>query len=52
MITLELASRFARDVLEDSYFAFDAEQYTSRRGRQYGSNEEFALSSQGHDCTA
>ena len=31
MITLELASRFARDVLEDSYFAFDAEQYSSRR---------------------
>lgn len=31
MITLELASRFARDVLEDSYFAFDATHYPNRR---------------------
>ncbi len=31
LITLELASRFARDVLEDEYFAFDAERYPSRR---------------------
>ncbi len=31
MITLELASRFARDVLEDSYFAFDATNYPNRR---------------------
>lgn len=31
MITLELASRFARDVLEDSYFAFDSDNYPSRR---------------------
>lgn len=31
LITLELASRFARDVLEDDYFAWDAERYDSRR---------------------
>ncbi len=31
LITLELASRFARDVLEDEYFAFDATRYTDRR---------------------
>lgn len=31
LITLELASRFARDVLEDEYFAFDAERYADRR---------------------
>ncbi|MCB9534660.1 MAG: phosphotransferase [Myxococcales bacterium] len=31
LITLELASRFARDVLEDEYFAFDAERYPDRR---------------------
>ncbi len=30
-ITLELASRFARDVLEDDYFAFDANRYPDRR---------------------
>ena len=31
MITLELSSRFARDVLEDEYFAYDQTQYDSRR---------------------
>jgi hypothetical protein len=31
LITLELASRFARDVLEDEYFAWDAKRYASRR---------------------
>lgn len=31
LITLELASRFARDVLEDEYFAWDAARYASRR---------------------
>lgn len=31
LITLELASRFARDVLEDEYFAFDATRYPDRR---------------------
>lgn len=31
LITLELASRFARDVLEDDYFAYDAERYPDRR---------------------
>ena len=31
MITLELASRFARDVLEDEYFAYNAKQYETRR---------------------
>lgn len=31
VITMELASRFARDVLEDDYFAFDAERYSDRR---------------------
>lgn len=31
LITLELASRFARDVLQDEYFAFDASRYSSRR---------------------
>ncbi len=31
VITMELASRFARDVLEDDYFAFDAERYPDRR---------------------
>jgi len=31
LITLELASRFARDVLEDEYFAYDAERYPDRR---------------------
>lgn len=31
LITLELASRFARDVLEDEYFAFDASRYPDRR---------------------
>ncbi len=31
LITMELASRFARDVLEDEYFAFDAERYPNRR---------------------
>lgn len=30
-ITLELASRFAKDYLEDDYFAFDANKYSSRR---------------------
>lgn len=30
-ITLELASRFARDYLEDHYFAFDAQRFGSRR---------------------
>ena len=30
-ITLELASRFARDYLEDHYFAFDATRFKSRR---------------------
>ena len=30
-ITLELASRFARDVLEDHYFGWDAARYASRR---------------------
>jgi len=30
-ITLELASRFARDYLEDHYFAFDAKRFGSRR---------------------
>jgi len=31
LITLELACRFARDVMEDEYFAFDNEKYPSRR---------------------
>lgn len=31
LITLELASRFARDVLEDDYFAWDSSRYASRR---------------------
>jgi Ser/Thr protein kinase RdoA (MazF antagonist) len=31
LITLELASRFARDVMQDEYFAFDSEKYPSRR---------------------
>ncbi len=31
LITLELASRFARDVLEDEYFAYDAARYADRR---------------------
>lgn len=31
MITLELASRFLRDVLEDEYFAWDAERFPDRR---------------------
>ena len=31
MITLELASRFARDVMEDNYFAYNSEIYASRR---------------------
>ncbi len=31
LITLELASRFARDALEDDYFAFDADRYPDRR---------------------
>ncbi len=30
-IALELASRFARDVLEDHYFGWDAERYSDRR---------------------
>ncbi len=30
LITLELASRFARDVLEDEYFAYDPQRYPSR----------------------
>lgn len=30
-ITLELAARFARDYLEDCYFAFDAARFESRR---------------------
>ena len=33
LITLELASRFARDVLEDYYFAFDQTRYESRRAQ-------------------
>ena len=31
MITLELASRFLRDVLEDEYFAWDADRWPDRR---------------------
>ena len=31
LITLELASRFARDVIEDDYFAFDSTKYACRR---------------------
>ncbi len=31
LITLELACRFARDVMEDEYFAYDASRYSSRR---------------------
>lgn len=31
LITLELASRFARDVLQDEYFAYDTARYPSRR---------------------
>ena len=31
VITLELASRFALDYLEDHYFAYDAERFPSRR---------------------
>ena len=31
MITLELASRFARDVMEDNYFAYNPDVYDSRR---------------------
>lgn len=31
MITLELASRFLRDALEDEYFAWDAARYPDRR---------------------
>ena len=31
LITLELASRFARDVIEDEYFAFDEGKYESRK---------------------
>lgn len=31
LITLELASRFARDVLEDEYFGYDTERYACRR---------------------
>ncbi|MCA9537615.1 MAG: phosphotransferase [Myxococcales bacterium] len=31
LITLELASRFARDVLEDEYFGYDADRYADRR---------------------
>ena len=31
LITLELASRFARDVIEDEYFAFDGGKYESRK---------------------
>jgi len=31
LITMELSSRFARDVMEDEYFAFDSERYTTRR---------------------
>jgi Ser/Thr protein kinase RdoA (MazF antagonist) len=30
LITMELASRFARDVLEDEYFAFDSDRYSDR----------------------
>ena len=30
-ITLELACRFARDVMVDDYFAYDAKRYSSRR---------------------
>ena len=35
LITLELASRFARDYLEDHYFAYDAERYSSRRAHNH-----------------
>jgi Ser/Thr protein kinase RdoA (MazF antagonist) len=31
LITLELASRFGRDFLEDHYFAYDSEHFNSRR---------------------
>ena len=31
LITMELASRFARDVMEDEYFAFDGDRYATRR---------------------
>ncbi|MEE2788575.1 MAG: phosphotransferase [Myxococcota bacterium] len=35
LITLELASRFARDALEDEYFAFDETRYPDRRAHNY-----------------
>ena len=31
MIALELASRFARDIIDDSYFGWDADRYPSRK---------------------
>jgi hypothetical protein len=31
VITLELASRFAKDYLEDHYFAYDAQLYPNRK---------------------
>ncbi|MAD61074.1 MAG: hypothetical protein CMH49_06140 [Myxococcales bacterium] len=35
LITLELASRFARDYLEDHYFAYDAERYPNRKAHNH-----------------
>ena len=35
VITLELASRFTRDYLEDHYFAYDATQFPSRRAHNF-----------------
>ena len=31
MIALELASRFAKDTIDDSYFGWDADRYKSRK---------------------
>lgn len=35
LITLELAARFARDVLEDSYFAWNTTRYPDRRAHNH-----------------
>jgi hypothetical protein len=35
LITLELASRFGRDFLEDDYFAYDAALFSSRRDHNF-----------------
>ncbi len=43
LITWELVARFARDVLEDDYFGWDAERFETRRAHNLARTEGMAF---------